>query len=247
MKAYADRAVVIRTWPLGESDRIVNLFTLSHGKLRAVAKGARGARSRISGLVQPTSELDLLLYQGRELDVIQQASLVQANMARGGVDPAQFGSAIEWLEAIDGLTLDRHPDPVVYDLMNRGLRMMFDEPSPTLLGALLIRLLEREGYAPNLSSCGLCGRTNAAYRAFDFSSSAPRCSGCGGEPIPPGVLDLTFEVLNHRVSGVLATHDPQIGREFEGFATRLVKEVVGRGLRSSAVIASLADNHRSSG
>lgn len=236
MKSYPDRAVVIRTWPLGESDRIVNLFTLGHGKLRAVAKGVRGPKSRISGLVQPTSELDLLLYRGRELDVIQQASLLQANMARAGVDPSQFGAALEWLEAIDSLTLDRHPNPTVYALMIRGLAMMLDEPRPTLLGALLLRLLEIEGYAPNLAACGLCGSVGQYY-GFDFASSAPRCGGCGGEPVVPAVLVMSAAVLAHRVSEVLAEPDPS--RDFEAFVIRLVKEVVGRGLRSSGVIASL--------
>ncbi|WP_298211781.1 DNA repair protein RecO [Ferrimicrobium sp.] len=241
MKSYPDRAVVIRTWPLGESDRIVTLFTREHGKIRAVAKGVRGAKSRISGLIQPTSELDLLLYRGRELDVIQQASLLQAHLARVGVDPGQFGSALEWLEAIDNLTVDRHPDPVVYELMNRGLRLLADEPAPSLLGALLMRLLDIEGYAPNLSVCGLCGSAVGVFVGFDFASSAPRCSGCGGEPVGPAVFVKTASVLAHRVSEVLVDENVPSGREFEAFAIRLVKEVVGRGLRSTGVVASLLD------
>ncbi|WP_298347508.1 DNA repair protein RecO [Ferrimicrobium sp.] len=240
MKSYADRAVVIRTWPLGESDRIVTLFTREHGKVRAVAKGVRGAKSRISGLIQPTSELDLLLYRGRELDVIQQASLVQAHLARVRVDPGRFGSALEWLEAIDSLTLDRHPDPVVYELMNRGLRLMGDEPGPFLLGALLVRLLDIEGYAPNLTVCGLCGAPGS-FAGFDFASSAPRCSGCGGEPVGTEIFAKAALILAHRVSEVLIDKDARGGREFEAFAIRLVKEVVGRGLRSTGVVASLLE------
>ncbi|WP_276981961.1 DNA repair protein RecO [Ferrimicrobium acidiphilum] len=241
MKSYPDRAVVIRTWPLGESDRIVSLFTREHGKLRAVAKGVRGAKSRMSGLIQPTSEIDVLLYRGRELDVIQQATLVSSHLARIGVDPGQFGAALEWLETIDNLTLDRHPDPVVYELMNRGLRLLHDEPTPSLLGALLMRLLDIEGYAPNLSRCGQCGATGP-FTGFDFASSVPRCQGCGGESITPEILGKTASVLAHRVSEVLADENVGTGRDFEAFAIRLVKEVVGRGLRSTGVIATLLEH-----
>lgn len=240
MKSYPDRAVVIRTWPLGESDRIVSLFTREHGKLRAVAKGVRGPKSRMSGLIQPTSEIDVLLYKGRELDIIQQATLVSANMARLGVDPSQFGSALEWLEAIDNLTLDRHPDPVVYELMNRGLRLLHEEPAPSLLGALLIRLLDIEGYAPNLSRCGQCGAAGP-FAGFDFASSTPRCRGCGGESVAAVIVEKTASVLAHRVSEVLVDQHVGAGREFEAFANRLVEEVVGRGLRSTGVIATLIE------
>ena len=39
MSQYRDTGVVLRTWKLGEADRIVVLFTEHHGKVRAVAKG----------------------------------------------------------------------------------------------------------------------------------------------------------------------------------------------------------------
>ena len=44
MTNYRDEAVVLRTYRLGESDRIVILLTEANGKVRAVAKGVRKTR-----------------------------------------------------------------------------------------------------------------------------------------------------------------------------------------------------------
>ena len=47
MTQYLERAVVLRTYKLGEADRIVVLMTERHGKVRAVAKGIRKTKSKI--------------------------------------------------------------------------------------------------------------------------------------------------------------------------------------------------------
>ena len=54
-RLYRDAAVVLRTYRLGESDRIVVFLTENHGKVRAVAKGIRKTRSRFGGRLEPLS------------------------------------------------------------------------------------------------------------------------------------------------------------------------------------------------
>ena len=73
MSLYRDEGIVLRTHKLGEADRIVVLLTAGRGKVRAVAKGVRKTKSRFGGRLEPPSRVSLLLYQGRELDVVTQA------------------------------------------------------------------------------------------------------------------------------------------------------------------------------
>ena len=73
MSLYRDTGVVLRTYKLGEADRIVVLLTAEHGKVRAVAKGVRKTKSRFGGRLEPLSHVSLLLYEGRELDIVTQA------------------------------------------------------------------------------------------------------------------------------------------------------------------------------
>ena len=53
----SDEAVVLRTMRLGEADRIVNMITLGHGKVRAVVKGVRKTKSRFGGRLEPNRSL----------------------------------------------------------------------------------------------------------------------------------------------------------------------------------------------
>ncbi len=76
MSLYRDRGVVLRTYKLGEADRIVVLLTSGHGKVRAVAKGVRRTKSRFGGRLEPLSHVELLLYEGRELDIVSQAEII---------------------------------------------------------------------------------------------------------------------------------------------------------------------------
>ena len=71
----------MRTHKLGEADRIVVLLTAEHGKVRAVAKGVRKTKSRFGGRLEPLTHVSLLLYRGRELDIVSQAETVDPTPA----------------------------------------------------------------------------------------------------------------------------------------------------------------------
>src|SRR5512135_3495534 len=71
-------AVVLRHSDWGEADRLLTLFTREQGKLRAVAKGARKARSRKAGHLEPFTHVRLQLAKGRDLPIVTQAETVDA-------------------------------------------------------------------------------------------------------------------------------------------------------------------------
>ena len=54
MPTYREAAIVLRTYKLGEADRIVILLTRGRGKVRAVAKGVRRTKSRFGARLEPT-------------------------------------------------------------------------------------------------------------------------------------------------------------------------------------------------
>ena len=58
-------AIVLRSMRYGEADRILHLFTPDRGRLSAIAKGVRRAKSRFGGRLEPYFRLQLVLYQGR--------------------------------------------------------------------------------------------------------------------------------------------------------------------------------------
>ena len=105
---YRDTAVVLRTYKLGEADRIVVLLTEGHGKIRAVAKGVRKTTSKFGARLEPMSHVRLLLSQGRELDIVSQAEAVET-LAPMLVDLDHLTNGIAVLEAADQMSLERPP------------------------------------------------------------------------------------------------------------------------------------------
>ncbi len=76
---FRDKGVVLRTYRLGEADKIIVFLTERHGKVRAVAKGIRKTTSKFGGRLEPLTQVDLLLWQGRgDLDIVNQVEVVHA-------------------------------------------------------------------------------------------------------------------------------------------------------------------------
>src|SRR5512138_639066 len=69
-------AIVLRHSDYGEADRMLTLYTREHGKVRAVAKGARKIASRKAGHIEPFTHVRLQLAKGRDMLLITQADTV---------------------------------------------------------------------------------------------------------------------------------------------------------------------------
>jgi DNA repair protein RecO (recombination protein O) len=81
---YTADALVLRTYKLGEADRIVVFLTRDRGKKRGVAKGARRPRSRFVGALEPLTEVRVAYFEReqRELVGLNYAETVRSPLAR---------------------------------------------------------------------------------------------------------------------------------------------------------------------
>jgi DNA repair protein RecO (recombination protein O) len=232
---YRERAVVIRTYKLGEADRIIVLLTEGRGKVRAVAKGVRKTKSRFGARLEPTSHVDLQLYEGRELDVVTQADSidhhpnVRANLHR-------LATATAILEAVDHVIQEREPSSQVYRMAVGALRALDERDAPLLLGAFYWKLLAAEGVAPVVDVCVRCGAAEP-LTAFDFAEGGVLCRGCrSGRPISAGALALLRRVLGGDLRAVLAEPASPEGMEMEALATATIEAHLERRLRSLAAL-----------
>ena len=108
MSLYRDEGVVLRTSKLGEADRIITILTRGHGKIRAVAKGVRRTKSRFGARLEPFMRVDVLIAEGRSLDVVSQAEAVAAYGAPIAADYAAYEAANVIVETIDKLASTEH-------------------------------------------------------------------------------------------------------------------------------------------
>src|SRR5437899_6626628 len=79
-RSYKTEAVVLRSFRLGEADRVLHLYTLDRGRVGALAKGVRKTKSRFGGRLEPLSHAELVLHEGRgELQTVTGAELIQSH------------------------------------------------------------------------------------------------------------------------------------------------------------------------
>jgi DNA repair protein RecO (recombination protein O) len=88
-------ALVLRTYKLGEADRIVVFLTRDRGKKRGVAKGARRHRSRFIGALEPLTEVRIAYFESerRELVGLNYAEIVRSPLSLVGPSAASRGPA----------------------------------------------------------------------------------------------------------------------------------------------------------
>jgi DNA repair protein RecO (recombination protein O) len=220
---------------LGEADRIVTFVTEGHGKVRAVAKGVRRTKSRFGARLEPLGHVSLLLYQGRELDIVTQAeSIEQFRVVREDLD--LMGRATSMLEAADQVAQERHANPRLYSMLVGALRALGASRSPLVPAAFFLKLLALEGFQPLLDQCASCGRQDDLV-AFDLEEGGILCRSCRrGQAVTPEALDLMRRILGGGLAGVLSEPEGPPGRQVEAIAARAMEHHLERRLRSLGLL-----------
>jgi DNA repair protein RecO (recombination protein O) len=231
MKLYRDTGVVLRTYRLGEADRIVVLMTAEHGKVRAVAKGVRKGKSRFGGRLEPISHVSLLLYEGRQLDVVNQAeSIDHLRAVREDLD--RLTRAMALLEVVDQIAQEREANPRLYQMLVGALRSLAARPAPLLVPAFYWKVLALEGMRPQLDTCVSCGSSEPLV-AFDVGEGGALCRTCRrGTAITDEALVLLRRVLGGDLVRVLAEEPSPATHEVEVLATRAMEHHLERRLRA---------------
>ena len=235
MTLYRERGIVLRTIKLGEADRIVTLVTEGRGKVRAVAKGVRKTKSRFGARLEPTSHVAVLCWEGRELDVINQAEAIDSFRAvREDLD--RLGRAVTLLEAVDLVVQERDENARLYQMLVGALRTLAANDAPLMVPAFLWKLLAAEGFRPVVDVCVGCG-AGGDLVAFDLGEGGALCRDCRrGLRVSPEALRLLRRILGGDLVAVLAEPASPAGHEVEHLAALALENHVERRLRSIGVL-----------
>lgn len=236
MTLYRDKGVVLRSYKLGESDRIVVLMTEQHGKVRAVAKGIRKTKSKIGARLEPLSHVEVQLYKGRELDTVSQVELIDSS-ARLHSNLDKLTQGMSMLEAVDQIAEDREPSPHLYRMLNGALNALMEHDSPVMLAAFYWKLLAAEGVSPQVHACVGCASKDRLV-AFDIFHGGVQCQTCRtGISISQPAIDLLQQVLGGQLKIALAQPETPASFEISQLATQAMEHHIERRLRSVAMFS----------
>jgi DNA repair protein RecO (recombination protein O) len=179
---YSLTAVNVGSFALGESDKVLTLFSLERGLTKAVAKGARKPGAKIAGRADVLNVNRLMLATGRSLDIITQAEGVETFPSlRRDLNRLAYGLYYAELTSQFGQGLSEESD-IYFEKLCEALRLQAEGHVDGALLCLEFELfvLDLMGYRPELDCCVGCRQALTDYnvRAFDHDAGGILCDGC---------------------------------------------------------------------
>jgi DNA repair protein RecO (recombination protein O) len=193
-----DQGIVLRTYSFGEADKVVIILSPNYGKLRTVAKGVRKTKSRFGGRLEPFTHIDLVLYEGRNLDTVTQVSVIEAYPSLR-MDYEAVLAAGTMVEVTDAIAQENESSTGLFLLLQRGLEALESGAnSLDLLSLFLLKAAGVLGVSPSLEFCAGCGRAPSKEEKFRFAfgSGGLVCHSCE----PSGAYRLREGVVQHLAS-----------------------------------------------
>ena len=240
-------AIVLRSRPFGESDKIVSFLTQSYGKLTGIAKGALRSRKRFVNSLEPFALVNLYFYDRphSNLAFILAADLQHAySRLTGSLD--RIAHASYFTEITDGLIGDREESSSLFQHLKDGLAYLEEHgASLRFLTFFELKLLRLVGYQPIFDRCKECRKSQSEADSPWYFSPADGgifCEICArkcGETLP--LSQLAIGVLadlqnENSMPAVQLTLAAAVVKEIRSVALRFVEYHVEREIRSASFL-----------
>jgi len=242
-------ALVLRTYKLGETSKVVVLLTRERGKMRAVAKGARGPRSRYQSSLEPLSEVRVSLHgkQGAELYRLGQCDLLRSAFRTGGRGLETALSLSYFAELLDAFAQEGEAEDPVYRLAVAVVAAAESgADAATLARYLEAWLLKLHGIYPPLDRCAACGGVLPAgglvYHALAHGFVCAACVPASGPLLSETVRAFLAAVFRRPPAEIPAA--PAESAVLEPFHRDLISRHLERDLRSHRVLRDAAEARR---
>jgi len=176
---FKDDGIVLRTYRLGESDKILRVLTRENGKRSAVGKGVRKTSSRFGARLEPLTHVKLFLHRGRSMDTVKQAEIINSfQEVRDDLD--LFVAASSMAELVDFITEEGEPNPELFELLLLGLQLLKEYPSrsPLVLALFQFKVMAQAGFELMVTRCASCAGEPGDEVWFSLALGGVVCERC---------------------------------------------------------------------
>jgi DNA repair protein RecO (recombination protein O) len=244
MPVYTSEALILRTYKLGEADRIVVFLTRDRGKKRGVAKGARRVRSRFIGALEPMTRAGVAYYEREQRDLVRINYVEPTRSPLSASSGDALGHVGYFAELIDEWAPEAHADERLYRLgASITEAVAAGAPVEPLARYFEYWLLRLQGVYPSLLACPGCAEplvSGAVMPSRDDLFVCPACAPAGGTSV--GIDALKFlkaagAIAPDQLDG-LPLH-ARASRELEAVHRRLLNLHLEKDLKSARVLREM--------
>ena len=179
MPLKESEAIILRTYPLGEADRIVSFLGRTAGRLRGVARGARRPRSRFGAALEPLTYVRVWYYERSTRDLVRlsQCELLES-FFQAQRDYAQSLALSHVAELAEALLPEREPSDTVFRLLLMVLEAIRQGRTWLAITYLELWMVRLAGILPDLARCGRCRRELSGRAYGSVLGSNLVCAAC---------------------------------------------------------------------
>jgi DNA repair protein RecO (recombination protein O) len=167
MPLKQSEAIVLRTYPLRESDLLVTLFTRAEGKVKGVARAAKKSKRRFGGALEPLTLIRVYYddREGQELARLDSCDILDSPLSHS-LDYPRVAALEHVGELLDELLPEREANDAIFRLTYSVLRSLQTEAIWIPLTYFQLWLVRLIGFLPEIDECVVCGRSLVGQRAF---------------------------------------------------------------------------------
>jgi DNA repair protein RecO (recombination protein O) len=242
---YQSEALILRTYKLGEADRIVVFLTRDRGKKRGVAKGARRARSRYTGALEPMTRAGVAYYEREQRDLVRLNYVEPNRSPLSAASGEALGHVGYFAELIDEWAPEAHADERLYRLGSSVVdAIATGAPVESLARYFEYWLLRLQGVYPSIRQCPGCGSGLAEGAALASQDAVLLCRACA-----PGVAGtrLSADAMAFLRSATALAPDQlttlalgaHAARELEAAHRQLIAVHLDKDLKSARVLREM--------
>ena len=234
-KYQRTEGIVLRTYKLGEADRIIVLLTPDKGMVRAVAKGVRKTKSKFGSRLEQTSHIAMQLHIGRsELALITQVeTLTYFPKIRDNFERLAKANAL--LEAVDQIALPDEPAPEMHIMLLRALHSLEKANSPLLVPSFFLKIMALEGTEPQGNQCVLCGEKELV--SFSPAEGGLLCQQHKrGIQTSPEAVKLLQKILGGELAAALNAPESRTTKEIDAIASTAIEYFLERKIKSTKIL-----------
>jgi DNA repair protein RecO (recombination protein O) len=246
MALLTSESVILRTWPVHESDLIVSFFTRDYGRVKGVAKAALKSRKRFGGALEPMTVARAWFAERpkQELVRLDQLEIIRSPLSLP-VDLTRMAVLSYFAEVLDEVLPEHDPQDTVFRLLIAVLEQTTVEQPWMPMTYFSLWMTRLMGLLPDIGHCIACGEVlHPPEISFSFHADGLFCDlhrTGSASPLSTDSWQLAQRMLRAPVASFAVEPWPRRrGQDLRRFTVQVLERHLERKLHTAEALNLMA-------